>query len=164
MANRSIYCALFLLLVSCSTKQQPSQESDKSIEQFYDRTATELTEEQRTAFDALNLLQINTDEKSRLYSTFANISQPCYPPDTNIIISQSEFLGAMEAFIARHCRDMDTFMQKELGHAAVLSQKQYNVLHCSQNARTEDYTKGLPRTGTWIMPGVLGKRDIILEW
>lgn len=164
MKIHAILLFFLIVLFSCSPKKQTSDQEPIPTNPYYDNTATELTSEQRKAFDTLNVLQINTDEQSRIYSTFADIRQPCYPPDTSFVISQSEFHSAMQAFLAEHCTEMDSTRRKELGNAAVLSQKQYKVLHCSQNLHPEDYTNGLPRNGIWVMPSVLGRRDILLVW
>lgn len=79
------------VLITCTFSQYGNQQKRELTDSIsYDNPVSELTQEKQSAFDALNKLQINTDEMNRLYSTFANIDQPCYPADTSIEVSQSE--------------------------------------------------------------------------
>jgi hypothetical protein len=157
------------LILSCTTGQQERDQVQQSIYSlpFYSTTYTdsliELTPEQQSAFDALNTLQVSTDEKSRLYSTFADICQPCYPPDTSFVISRAELLIAMKQFLTRHCTNLTIEKRNELAATSVLAQEEYTVLHCRISSN-HNYVNGLPMSGTWIMPSVLGRRDVILEW
>ena len=111
----------------------------------------------------MDILQTNTDEVGRLYSTFPNIEQSCYPADSSFEISQSELLVFIQIYVSRHCQNMEVAMQSSLVEKAVLAQKQYLVLHCS-STEVVDYDKGLPMLGTWVLPGILGWRDLILKW
>ena len=123
-----------------------------------------LTPEQESAFNALNLLQVNTDEHSRLYSTFAGTDQPCYPPDTSFVITRSELLNAMMLFGKEYCTNLNAEERNKLINAAVMAQTEYTVLHCTTNSSNFNYEHGLPMVGIWVMPRVLGRRDVILEW
>ena len=127
-------------------------------------TISELTPEQESAFDALNTLQVSTDEMNRLYSTFAGIDQPCYPPDTSLKISQAELLRAMKQFVAINCQNLRAEERNELAVASVLAQEEYTLSICFDNAALVAYDKAPPMTGTWILPGVLGRRDVIIVW
>lgn len=123
-----------------------------------------ITEEQQSAFDALNTLQVNTDERDRLYSTFADIRQPCYPPDSSFVITQSELLNAMTQFVNKNCTNIEIEERNRLINTSVLAQMEYRVLHCANNPYSINYDNGLPMKGTWIMPNVLGRRDVIIHW
>lgn len=127
-------------------------------------TDSELTPEQHSAFDALNRLQVSTDEKNRLYSTFAGIDQPCYPPDTSLTISQTELLTAMKHFVTSNCKNLTVEERDELAVASVLAQEEYTVLLCLDNSTPVTYENGVPMTGTWVMPNVLDQRDVIIVW
>ncbi len=127
-------------------------------------TIKEPTLEQQSAFDALNTLQVSTDEMNRLYSTFAGIDQPCYPPDTSLTISQSELLIAMKQFVTSNCRNLSTEKRNALATTAVLAQKEYTLSLCLDNFSNVDYENGAPMVGTWVMPSILGRRDVIIVW
>ncbi len=127
-------------------------------------TTSELTPEQQSAFDALNRLQVSTDQMNRLYSTFAGIDQLCYPPDTSLAISQSELLMAMKQFVASNCKNITVAERDELAATSVLAQEEYTVSLCLDSSANVTYENGIPRTGTWVLPSVLGRRDVIIVW
>ena len=163
-----ILLVLPFLVLSCTTAQEGTDQKQEltNFPTSHPNTDTvsELTPEQESAFDALNTLQVSTDEKNRLYSTFANIVQPCYPADTNFVISQSELLIIMKQFISKYCKNLAVEKQNELAATSVLAQEEYKILHCRDNSYDENYENGLPMTGTWVMPSVLGRRDVIIVW
>lgn len=163
-----IFLILSILTLSCSTTQVEVDEKQEITESptpiSTNEVVLEITQEQQSAFDALNTLQINTDEKNHLYSTFAGIVQPCYPADTSLTISRSNLLIAMNEFVAKHCKYLPVEKREKLASKAVLAQEEYVVLHCSDNSNTMNYENGLPMTGTWVMPNVLGRRDVIIVW
>jgi hypothetical protein len=138
--------------------------SQSSPAQVHADTLPELTQEQQAAFDALNTLQVSTDEMNRLYSTFAGAVQPCYPPDTSFTISQIELLIAMKQFTSRNCENLSLQERDELAVKSVLAQEKYTVSLCLDNATPPTYKKGVPMTGTWVLPNVLGRRDVIIVW
>ena len=153
------------LTTSCTSSQGRTEEKRELTDSnSYNTPVSELTQEQQSAFDALNKLQTSTDEMNRLYSTFANIDQPCYPADTSFEVLQSELLFVMQQFIAKHCKNLTPKIQNQLAKSSVLAQNEYTVLHCTGNKSNITYEKGLPMTGTWVMPNVLGRRDVILVW
>ena len=159
-----------ILLPSCtSTNERTNQghQSTDSLPSVYTSsmdTTSELTPEQQSAFDALNTLQVSTDEMNHLYSTFAGIVQPCYPPDTSLTISRSDLLTVMEQFVTRHCTNLTIKERSELAAKSVLAQDEYTVLLCLDNSVPVTYEYGAPMTGTWVMPSVLGRRDVIIVW
>ena len=124
----------------------------------------ELSQEQQAAFDALNRLQRSTDEMNRLYSTFPNIEHPCFPADTSFEISQSELRSYMHQFITKNCTILKPEIQKQLSELSVLAQEKYTVLHCQENRSETDNENGIPTTGTWVLPGILNQRDLVLVW
>lgn len=127
-------------------------------------TNPELTPAQQSAFDALNTLQVSTDEMNRLYSTFAGIVQPCNPPDTSLTISQSELLIAMKQFVAHNCKNLTIEERDELAATSVLAQEEYTLSLCLGNSANINYENGAPKSGTWVMPSFLGRRDVIIVW
>ncbi|MEM7105277.1 MAG: hypothetical protein AAF502_19215 [Bacteroidota bacterium] len=158
------------LLNACS---QPNDRLEKEKHIAYSQptnidqnleTISELTPEQQSAFEALNTLQVNTDEMNLLYSTFAGIVQPCYPPDTSLTISQTELLIAMKQFVTSNCKNLSAEERDELAVTSVLAQEEYTVSLCLDNSALVTYENGAPMTGTWVMPGVLGRRDVIIVW
>lgn len=124
----------------------------------------ELTLEQASAFEALTTLQVSSDEMNRLYSTFPGIEQPCYPPDTSLIITQSELLIAMTKFVKENYKRLNIEKQDQLINNSVLAQMEYTVFHCSGGLPNINYEDGLPMVGTWIMPSVLGRSDVVIVW
>ena|GEM_PF-1013526 len=170
MSKLIILVATPFLLTSCTQTNQETdlkQQSDYPLPTYfstYTDTLLELTPEQQSAFDALNTLQVSTDEKDQFYSTFAGFTQPCYPPDTSLTISRSKLLTAMEQFVTRHCTNLTMKERSELIATAVLAQEEYMVLHCTDKSSNFDYENGLPMTGTWVIPSVLGRRDVIIVW
>jgi len=154
-------CLIFSCTFAQEGKEQKRELTDSTAN---NNTVSELTLEQESAFDALNTLQVSTDEKNRLYSTFADIVQPCYPPDTSFVITRSELLIAMMQFVKENCTSLNIEERDKLIKTAVLAQKEYTVLHCTGNSSNINYEKGLPLIGTWVMPSVLDRRDVVLVW
>ncbi len=101
---------------------------------------------------------------NRLYSTFAGIVHSCYPPDTSVIISQSELRAAMKQFVTKNCTGLTVEERSVLAAASVIAQEEYNVLLCLGYAPDVSFENGAPMSGTWIIPGVLGRRDVIIVW
>lgn len=128
------------------------------------RIVVELTIEEDAAFEALNKLQMNSDNEYRLYSTFANHVQPCFPADTSITITRAELLKAMKEFAQQYYSHLDKAECNKLINSSVMAQDEYRVLHCVDNLSKINYSDGVPMTGIWVMPNILGRRDIILEW
>ncbi len=159
--------ALLAFVWSCGPPLQEKEQTQELIEfpASYQQTDTVsvLTEEQRSAFDALNMLQGSTDEKNRLYLTFANLGH-CYPPDTSFVLSRSELLVVMKRFTTMHCTYLPVNVREELTATSVLAQKEYLVLHCREYATGEQYENGLPLFGRWVMPSILGRSDVNLIW
>lgn len=157
-----------LIVVSaCSTNG-----GESSQESFSDSTSLdlwqsadslpELTPTERAAFDALNTLQVSTDEINRLYSTFAGIDQPCYPPDTTITITQAKFHEALVHFASLHCTKISTTEREELIAQSALAQDKYTLALCLENSHS--FKGEIPMSGTWVILSVLNRRDVILVW
>ena len=156
---------LVSLLNGCS---QPNGSTGKEPEASNNAQAaaavSELTPEQQSAFDALNTLQVNTDQRNRLYSTFAGGDHPCYPPDTSLTISQPALLTAMKLFVEKNCKNLSAEERDKLAAASVLAQEAYTVALCLDESAKLPYDKGVPMTGTWVLTNVLGKRDVLIVW
>ena len=151
------------LILSCKFAQDEKGQNQEETNSTSNKS-TELSLEQASAFDALTTLQVSTDEKNRLYSTFAGITQPCYPPDTSFVLTRSELLTAMKQFAKENLTRLNIEERDKLINSSVLAQKEYTVLHCGDNSTIGNYETGLPMKGTWIMPSVLDRRDVILVW
>jgi hypothetical protein len=159
---------LFVLLLSCTSKRieaEKRQVVPKLTSTFPSvGIEMELTEDTKAAMDALTELQISSDEKDQLYSTFANNIQPFYPPDTSFTISRSELLFAMTKFATKHYQNLSLQDREKLVQAAVLAQQEYKVLYCLEGSSASNYENDIPYTGTWVLPNILGRRDLILIW
>lgn len=124
----------------------------------------EMTSEQKEALEALALLQISTDKKNQLYSTFAGMEHACYPPDTSILITQAEFLQVMTSFINKHCKNLPSQDRQVLSTRCVLAQSEYLVSYCPENIADLNYDTGIPRQGIWLIPKILDRIDLTLLW
>ncbi len=165
-ATSVLLSLLIPVLISCSANSDQPNDRPKSADYIpeYEGAATELTDTQQAAFDALNVLQTSTDEMNRLYSTFPDIIQPFYPPDTTVRISREELMDAMQQFVGTHCTALPEQKQMELIAASVEAQEQYDVLWCKGKGTDPKFEEGIPRAGVWVLPNILGRRDLVLEW
>lgn len=127
-------------------------------------TLKELTPEQQSAFDALNTLQVSTNEMNRFYSTVAGIVQSCYPPDTVLTITQAELLTSMKQFVSSNCSKLTAEMRNEIANVAVLAQEEYTLYLCLEDKENANFNNRLPMAGTWILPNILNRRDLIIVW
>ncbi len=148
---------LLMLVIMCALTSCSNEEVKAEVFQ-------ELTSEQQAAFEALDSLQVNSDDWSRLYSTFPDLHHKSFPADTSIIISQAEFLIAMREFVTLHYTKMPSEKRSRLIYKAVKAKGEYKVLHCRGYGVDVDYSSGIPRQGTWIFPKILGHRDLVLVW
>lgn len=170
LQSRQVYFAIIVLMlsVSCahiSDNERRHQERGAQAENNNETKAQEgLTPDQQMALDALNQLQLGTDEKNRLYSTFPGIDHSCFPPDTSLTLTQEEFLVVMKHFVLTFCQQMDSLEREELAENAALAQEQYLVSLCLDDTKKEFGEKGLPMKGIWILPQVLNKRDVVIGW
>lgn len=150
--------------MSMERKGQEEQTKDSDVSISRTDSTPELSSLQQDAFDALNTLQVSTDEKNRLYSTFAGNTHACYPPDTTVTISQSEFLIAIKQFVKDNCTNLDAEKANELASKAVLAQEAYKIALCQQNSSQGSFKDGIPTKGTWIIANILGRRDVVIIW
>jgi len=157
------------MLFSCSPVHERTEQKQESTifsipySNINADTLLDLTPEQEAAFVALNSIQV---QGQHLYSTFSGIFHDCYPPDTSFIISRSELLIAMEELLTRYYTDISTEQRTKLAAEAVLAQEEYLVLQCNgySNESVDNSNLHLPTSGSWILPKVLNRRDVILEW
>ena len=132
-------------------------------------SSSELSPEQEIAFNALNSLQRQI-QGNHLYSTFPDIHHDCFPSDTGFVISHTELLIALEELLEKYCSGITNERREKLANEAVLAQKEYFVEQCygtsfqMVDGTLKNITITTPKSGFWILPGVLGRRDIILEW
>ena len=154
-------------MMSCSSKPQGT----RSMDPLPDSTTirVKLTPEQGAAFDALNDLQRQM-QAQHLYSTFPGISQECLQPDTSYVISRIALLDAMVELLGKYCTDIPIGERNELATNAVLAQETYTIEQCYGNELQmidgvlHDVQSTASRSGTWVLPKVLGHRDIVLVW
>lgn len=163
---RRILILFSAILFSCSERQEDMSQKQEKIyfPTTYVDSITELTPVQQEAFNALNALQTSTDEKNRLYSTFANVNHPFYPADTSFSITPSELLTFMKKFVSKYCQNISKDMQDSLVKSSVLTQVEYTVMYCDNESVNQDFKNGLPMSGTWVLPNILGRRDVIIVW
>ncbi|MCT4622173.1 MAG: hypothetical protein N4A46_01025 [Schleiferiaceae bacterium] len=153
-----LYLTLSFLVLSCTGINKEENENEPSHSRA--NSNLEPIDNQELAFVALNELQTSTDQMNRLYSTFPYNDHPCLPADTSYTISQKDFLTAMNRFVSMQCTNLSVEKRDSLAATAVLAQEEYLVLHCLGNADISE--TGM--TGTWVIPNVLGSRDVVLVW
>ncbi len=166
---RLITFCLLLICLSCLLSNEKVGQGEESTG-FVSLNAIqnsdslqELTTEQQSAFDALNSIQ---RQGKHLYSTFSGIHHDCFPPDTTFAISQSELLVALEILLERYYTNIEQEQRSKLANKSVLAQEEYLVLQCNgqSNGTMYDKSKNIPNSGSWILPEILGRRDVIIEW
>ena len=149
------------LTITCTFSQEGNERKKEMANS--NKPVSELTQEQQSAFDALNSIQV---QGKHLYSTFSGIHHDCSPPDTSFVISQAELLIAMKTLLERHYTHIKAEQRSKLANESVLAQEEYVVLQCNgySNGTVDDEIKYIPNFGTWILPEILGRRDVIIEW
>ena len=70
----------------------------------------------------------------------------------------------MQQFVASNCKNLTLEQRDELAAASVLAQEEYTVLVCLEPSAPTTYEHGIPTTGTWVIPNILGQRDVIIIW
>lgn len=147
-----------------SNKQQDAGDK-KSLEDLAAESESRSTKEnQELAFEALNFLQLNTDEENHLYSTFAGVDHPFLPADTIYSLSDTELLTALEKFTFKNCRRLTEEKRLEMISNAVKAQEEYRVLLCLDYRSALPLPQEAPHMGTWVIPNILGSRDIVMVW
>ena len=156
MWSRTLLLAYFsVFILGCSSQESTASKSQREEQSGSD----DITEEQQSALDALNYLQVNT--QYHLHSTFVNAEPHCSPPDTTFMISQEDFHAALTRFADQYYDGSPEPLPNIL-RAAVLAQEDYYVEHCyTVTANPKNYVR---ESGTWILRGVLDLRDVIIEW
>ena len=150
---------------ACTSSPNPIQSKNELYSlSYYQTPVEELSKDQKAAFEALNTLQVSTDEKNKLYSTFANIEHPCYPPDSTFEISRDELFLIMQKFISKHCTKLESSVKNQLTQTSILAQDKYTVFYCRVDDPAKEQIKKYPLNGIWIFPSVLGRRDLLLHW
>lgn len=163
-----ILVLIILLTDSCrpdhsgtSSKITPENTSKENKETKYPKV---FSAAQEIALDALNELQMSTDEQNRIYSTFAGIDHPCYHSDTLLRMTQGEFLLAMKQFVESNCKRLPAEHRNRLAKDAVKAQDEYTVMHCREKVTDGSYEMESYLTGTWVIPNLLGRRDVVIVW
>ncbi len=170
IARALLMLLLFIYLSACQSNsgrqagQGISEKNAGAPLAFARDTIPNLTCEQEAALEALNTLQVNMEEVDRLYSTFPDLDQPFYPPDTVIVLSQSEFLMALEHFLRQNGRFISEGDKQKLARTAALAQEEYRVLICHSSKAKRNEQNEWPLTGVWVIPNILDRRDLIIRW
>ena len=158
-----------IFISSCSVRQNDTdqQNGSKSMGTTEAEPLPELTQEQESAFDALNSIQVQIED-NHLYSTFPGIRHECYSPDSSFVISQTDLLIATLELMSNHCYGLSDQQRNQLATKAVLAQDEYLVLQCnktsSQLGPGQDTPMRQAMPLTWILPNILGRRDVVLVW
>ncbi|TNE27387.1 MAG: hypothetical protein EP346_12280 [Bacteroidetes bacterium] len=167
---KSILLFPIVVLFACTSSPQKSSTELPELDSIPARYTTthdslpKLTEEQEMALDALNTLQVSTDERNRLYSTFQWAALPCHTPDTIIMISQVELLHAMNTFVNMNCSRLPLEQRQELASQSVRAEENYHIAICLEDPNNTTFTNGVPLSGTWVLRNVLHRRDVVMVW
>ena len=167
-AKPIFWAILSLLVVACSMSLEDGNDHESNID--IPKTPSQsdfilsLSPQQEAALDAFNTLQTSTDEINHLYSTFANSAHSCSPAETSFSVTQSQLAVYMTEFVSRHCQNLQEDIRNKLAETAVLAQDTYTVLYCNNHPSNEKYKNGLPLSGTWVLPNIVGQRDVVLIW
>ena len=163
MKTIKVLLSLFsFTLGSCMFSADDKNDSEYLIRQ--NDISTTLSEHQEASFDALNTLQVSTDKRNRLFSTFSGAQQACLDPDTTLTISQAQLLDAMIDFVTKNCKEMKEDMRIELAQKAVAAQTEYKLNLCLDSYKPNENENNLIQAGTWVLPNVLGRRDVVMVW
>jgi hypothetical protein len=156
-----------LLFVACNLEREKNQTQGSTDTETTD-LLMELNPKQKAAFDALDTLQVHS--RGHLYSTFAGLSHACFPADTSYVLTQSELKVAIEEVMAEYGTDLSATRHDDIFKTCIQAQESYTVQHCFAATRDpayRDFLKQNPqaqKTGVWVIPNVLGHRNIVLEW
>jgi len=154
---RTLFFITSIFTLLCCTDQFKADGSQNS-----DTLLPQLSLDQKAASEALTQLQMSTDRMNRLYSTFPGIEHSCYPADTIFLLTQDEFHLAMKKFITDNCKNIDQETRSQLMQRSHLAQENYTVHHCNRD-RKKELDSGM-YSGTWIIPKLLNRRDLIILW
>lgn len=167
---RYLVVVLLLSLFACQNKPQnieakvgPDESTDSIIHNSFLKKDT-LKPTEQEALDLLDELQTSSDERSKLYSTFPLISQPCYPPDTVVQISQADFGEALRLFIRKHYQDLGEWDLEDRAIKIASVQKFYRLAVCFESPEESLPSAELPQSGTWVIQAYLNERDVVLHW
>lgn len=165
-----IFLIILLSLSACNSNPNkpktdlPFKQAPETSAKPNFNTPVELSPEQDSALEALNRLQTSSLEPNRIYSTFPGIHHDCYPADTSFTISQAELLKALLEFTQLHYQEREAPFPSRLAALAVKAQSEYQVLVCLDFPGDINYQQGIPRKGTWVLPNMLGRRDVLIVW
>jgi hypothetical protein len=151
------------LLFSCKPVQEKNTRKQESINyplSYSHPDPDTLSKEQQAAFDALTSIQ---RQGQHLFSTYPGTHNGV-PADTSFVISQAQLLSAMEELLARHYTGISAEERTRLAAQAVSAQEEYLVLQRNDYSAGSANNAAFPISGSWILPDVLGRRDIVLEW
>lgn len=161
------------LLVCACSPVDPLEERDKpaAIKTQKSKTPRQspfeaLDETQEAAFEALNTIQQKGQVGGPLYSTFVASVNPKTFPDTSFVLTQSAFQAALNVLLDSRGLDIPPDERRQLTLSASKAQMEYDVetYHVVLDSARNDSVLTFPLSGTWILRGVLGRRDVIMEW
>ena len=162
--------AVILFYIICTTMacqfNSKKRTQDTSTENLTEKEnitqAIILNAAQDNSFKALNAIQVSGEN---LYSTFSGLYQEheCYPPDTSFVITRAVFREALDTLLKRHFQNLPQEYRDTLIEQSVLAQETYKILECKYPSLDNSDHK-FPSSGFWILPEVLNRRDVIINW
>lgn len=161
--------AILLLIVvstfSCAEEQERADQRQDSTRVIPDNpnpdSISQLSPQQQIAFDAFNAIQVQGEH---LYSTFSGIHHDCSSPDSSFVITRIELQIALEELLSLYYTPLSVEERNKLANEAVQAQEEYLVLQCGYSIETSGGNIPDQTSGTWILPEVLSRRDIIIVW
>jgi len=163
-----VWClSVLTLCISCnSPNQQKNVDLKIENQREFNKLSSPLTPVQDQALATLNQIQVEM-RGGYLYSTFPNIEHGCCREDTGYVITAKELNLAIDELMQLRWEDVDPDKRLKLAQDASEAQTEYNVVHCTEERialRNRGEESFLTKTGKWILPNVLNRRDIILKW
>lgn len=151
-----LMCTLILTDCKHQTQSVDSQKESNPFVSIKKDAVVNLTPTQETAFEALNYLQININGE-HLYSTFSGLDHRFNQLDSSYVISANELLIAIKDISTAYGVNLSIEEIHKLSSDAVLAQEKYFVQKYRRNSSSL-------APEIWVLPQILGRRDLILIW
>jgi hypothetical protein len=119
------------------------------------------------AMNAFTEIQVNGDGRMMLYLTFPNIDhRECYGEVSTFEISREEFHDALLDIMSKNNHRITDLERSKLAAVASLPSALYKVTTCGSTTELSESNSGEtpPRKGTWIIPAIFGRSDLLINW
>lgn len=156
-----------VLLFACHSQEEAEPQVQKQAAMDYsDGLASfdSLSPAQEKAFNLLDSLQTSSDQAHRLFSTFPGSYHEGFPPDSSLSLSSSQFKTALQQFIRQNYARYSEEESNNLAQQIALLQEDYQLLLCLPESSSREFSTTPAQEGIWVLPKLLGRRDLVLVW